>query len=234
MGVNIRGISLNREPRLSIVQNGKNSIKILVHDNAGIYLPGTKLYMGSTGRGGDQQNIQLIESSNGVYTNTGTIAPSEYTGKKYDYGFVIKRSQLTTTYINFFLEAVDGLRTCYITENFRLKNLAKQNTLGEYFLVDRAPRITIGVSDGQLYLNAVDQSGVKDIKLLTVGSNSTPVINFSGKLSSGEYIKSGNTALFGINRLNRTKLSDGKHFIRIVSEDCSGNRSDKTMIINVK
>lgn len=229
-------VSQDLYPRISIVKTNKAKVTILVHDAAGINTSKTKLYIG-TSSSGTEIKKQLIKSSNGVYTNTGAriVDTTGYTGDKYDYGFVVKKAQLTTSYKNFYIETCDYSGKCYMTQDVQLKALSSANSSGEYFASNIAPRVDIRRVGDKLLFDINDSTGIKSVTITTVPTNgtATTILSYSGKTSSG-YKTSMITSLFTLSKLNAAKQSDGVYKFRIVSEDKAGNTAEKVVIIKIK
>ena len=254
-------ISNNREPRVLYKDNDKNYFIIFIHDNAGIKLDKTSVTVN-----GKKYKLELIKTSGksgdkkGVYDKKGKriqdLSNSKsYKGKRYDYGIKIKNSNLSIDYNNeISVVAYDYGGDCYLKEAFRVKRLPKADSKGVYYKVDRAPRATTKIINSMLNINAVDYSGIKNLKIYSDKTNEllysfsaqkdglhTGVDNLfeaskDGKTKNG-YRKKGVLYPFVIEDTfpkEKAKISDKKYKIKVIAEDITGKKSEKNMIFTLK
>lgn len=238
----------NREPRINPLRTDKKYLYITLHDDYGINLDKTTITFD-----GNKIKLELIEVKNGVYTSKGKrirdLEKSEsYSGKKYDYGVKIKRSSLSTDkYKNISVLSYDYLKTCYVKETFKVKNYEKPNHLGFYYNVNRAPRQTFKDVDGKLNVYAIDYSGIKNIKIVSKKSNEVVYTFDASKYKSKGKDEKGITkdGIFYPTKVVEnidTKLlknaqrenKDGTYDFKVITEDISGIKSEKTMSTRVE
>ena len=254
-------ISNNREPRIVYKDNDKNYFIIFIHDDAGIKLDKTSVTVN-----GKKYKLELIETSGnsgdkkGVYNKKGKriryLSNSKsYKGKRYDYGIKIKNSNLSTDFKNeISVVTYDHGGNCYLKETFRVKRLAKVDSNGIYYKIDRAPRATTIISNNMLNISAIDYSGIKSLKVysdktnellysfsaekdgLNTGVNNLLEVPKDGTTKNG-YRKSGIIYPYRIEDRfpkEKAKISSKKYKIKVIAEDLSGIKSEKNMIFKLK
>lgn len=237
-------ISKDREPRVSVRTTNKDFVEIILHDNAGIDKSKTKLTSQQI-KSSKQPELTLIQASNGVYTKNGERIKDleSYSGDKYNYGFKVKKSLLSTENKDFYLETYDYRGNCYLKEKIKIRRYKKPSSSGKYYAVNRAPRMNIKVQGNELVVYAIDYTGIKSINvttlnnesLLKVSGLSTSKNSFNtGTISSKSYYTVGTSKAFDLSKLNDAKYADGKYKVKVVAEDASGVKSTKTMIIKIK
>lgn len=227
----------DREPRVRAVKSIKKNLIITLHDNAGINLNKTSISLD-----GKKLNLVLIEKSNGVYNENGErIESSTATQKRYDYGVIIPKKQLSNENKELKIVAYDYGGNCFLSETCKVKKLKKAKN-GLYYRCNRAPRMTMRVSDNKLKIYAVDYSGIKTVKITNMdgeelfefsGKSSAKNSFETGKVNSKSYYKKAFSKAFIVNKLDKAKIADNRYKLKVYAEDTSGIKSTKTMIVNV-
>ena len=250
----------DREPRIILRKTNKDNYVVLLHDDTGINLSKTTVTFD-----GKKVNLTLIETTNtnsentGVYNKDGKRIKdlpnsNNYNGKRYDYGFKISKSSLSNTYKNISIVAYDYEGKCYLRETLKAKKLDKVNKSGEQFHTDRAPRLTVKNSNGIVQIYAEDNSGIKNLKVLSSktnevlfnwSANSTKIaegvinslanVKQNGTTSNG-YMKNGVLYPYKLSEIisyEKAKIADNKYKIKVIAEDVSGIKSEKTMMFSI-
>ena len=244
-------VTNNREPRVSFKKNDKNYFYIILHDNAGIKT-GQSYFMYN----GKKIQVQLIQNSGGVYTKDGKrikdLGNANYSGKKYDYGIKLANSEMTTSYKDIFVFAYDYGGSCFLKETFKIKKLAKADSNGYYYQTDCAPRVTVHLIDGKPKVDAIDWSGIKSIKIESEATREV-VYSFEAKnmsvnkssSSESKAKKSGYSLKDGVyypikvkeeldmKKMEKAKAGDDRYRIRVIAEDMSGIKNEKTMTTHI-
>ena len=243
----------NREPRIIVDVTNKDYLIIKFHDNEGISTKKTNVNFDKK-----KINLELIESSNGAYTNNGQQIKSinnksksnnkensknKYSGKRYDYGIKIKRSNLTTDYKYVTINAYDYKENCYLKESFKVKTLKKPES-GKWYITDIAPRVTTKMINNNLNIYAKDNCGIKSIKVLSYKSNKEIYSFLAGNANKKDDAKAiiynqkaypiQITEKISMFNLENAKIDDNKYKIKVISEDFCGIKNEKTMIITIK
>ena len=237
----------NREPRITCYKKDKNYLYIYLHDASGIKTSKTVITLG-----GKNCKLQLLEVTDGIYTSDGRRIKDikrnggSYSGKQYDYGVKINKSDLSP--INFreiYIYAFDHGNSCFIKETFSAKKLDKASENGDYFLVDRAPRLSIHAINNRVKVDAIDYSGIKSIKILSKKSNEVIYSFQAGQSNSNSSNQKGVTKdnIFypikvveniDMNLIEKAQKDEpGRYRFRIFVEDISGMKSEKTMTTHV-
>ncbi len=236
----------NREPRIVLNKKDKDYLYITLHDKSGIIKETTVVTFN-----GNNRSLELIERNDGIYADDGRRIKDiirkggSYSGKKYDYGVKIKNSELlTNTFKNIYIFAYDYGHACFIKETFKIKKY--DNAInGEYYNVNRAPRLTVKAINNIVKVDAADYSGIKSIKILSKKSNevvysfeagkSTTTNNSSkGKTKNGYFYPFKVVENIDMNLIEKAqKDTPGRYRFRVFVEDSSGLKSEKTMTTHV-
>ena len=236
-------VSNDREPRIIVDVANKDFLIVKFHDEEGISIKKTSVLFDKK-----KINIELIESSDGAYTNTGKSikdikGKDKYSGKRYDYGIKIKRSNLTTDYKYITINTYDYRENCYLKESFQAKTL-KGSEDGKWYITDIAPRVSTKIINNNLNIYAKDNCGIKSIKVLSNKTNEeiysffasntskksqTKVITSNGKTYPTEIVEE-----ISMLNLEKARTDDNKYKVKVISEDFCGVKNEKTMIITLK
>ena len=215
-------ISINREPRLSFSTKYQNYVYMKVYDNAGIDNSCLKLYVIN-----NNTKKQINYSSRTVSKNL----------KGYNYIFKIPANLMnTSSYTEFFIQARDGGKHCYLKEYFSIKKLAEKSSSGTYFAVNRAPRSTVRKIGNALSLYVLDGTGIKSIKITTIPDSNgkySVLKTFTASDILNDYSTKFTTSIFTKSNLKGKvpKVGTNKYKFRVIAEDESGKKSYKTMVI---
>lgn len=245
-------INNNREPRVSFKKTEKNNLYIILHDDAG--LKTSKSYFNYNGK---KYNLKLIENSNGVYNNEGKRIKDlknskNYSGKKYDYGIILKNSEVSTAFKSIYVHTYDHGNSCYLKETFKIKKTEQKDSQGYYYQTDCAPRVTVHLIDGKPKVDAIDWSGIKSIKIMAEKTNEVVYsyevlkegieelpISGAPKEKSGYALKNGLYYPFKVveeldmNLMEKAKAGEGRYRLRVIAEDKSGIKNEKTMTTHI-
>ena len=235
----------NREPRIVTNKTDKNYLYITLHDNSGIIKETAVVTFD-----GNNCSLELIERNDGIYTNDGRRIKDilrksgTYSGKKYDYGIKIKNSELSSdNYKDIYIFAYDYGHACFIKETFKIKKYDKPVN-GNYYKVNRAPRLTVHSIDNKVKVDAKDYSGIKSLKILSKKSNEV-VYSFEARNSTTNNSSTGKTinGIFypfkvveniDMNLIEKAqKDTAGRYRFRVFVEDSTGIKSEKTMTTHV-
>ena len=237
----------NREPRIVSNKKNKDYLFITLHDSSGIKTSKTTITLG-----GQNCKLELIEVSDGIYASDGRRIKDiqrnggSYSGKKYDYGVKINKSDLSASeFKNIYVYSFDYGNACFIKETFKVKNLEKANSNGEYYSVNRAPRLSVHAINNRVKVDAIDYSGIKSIKILSKKSGET-VYSFEaskaqansnskkGVIKNGYYYPYTVIENIDMNLIEKAQKDEpGRYRFRIFVEDASGMKSEKTMTSHV-
>ena len=237
----------NREPRISFNKKDKNYLYIYLHDVSGIKPSKTVITLG-----GKNCKLQLLEKSDGIYTSDGRRIKDierkggSYSGKKYDYGTKINKTDLSPIiFREIYIYSFDHGNSCFIKETFRAQKLDIANEKGEYFIVDRAPRLSIHAINNRVKVDAIDYSGIKSIKILSKKSNEVIYSFEAGQTNSNSPDQKGlikDNVFYPIkvvenidmNLIEKAQKDEpGRYRFRIFVEDISGMKSEKTMTTHI-
>ena len=237
----------NREPRIVSNKKNKDYLFITLHDSSGIKTSKTTITLG-----GQNCKLELIGVSDGIYASDGRRIKDiqrnggSYSGKKYDYGVKINKSDLSASeFKNIYVYSFDYGNSCFIKETFKVKKLEKANSNGEYYSVNRAPRLSVHAINNRVKVDAIDYSGIKSIKILSKKSGETVYSFLAGKAQANSNSKKGvikngyyypYTVIENIdmNLIEKAQKDEpGRYRFRIFVEDSSGMKSEKTMTSHV-
>lgn len=244
----------NREPRLQFKRTDKNYLYIYLHDDSGIQTD--KSYFMFNNK---KYKVEKLEHINGAYTEGGKryelFKKGQYTGKRFDYGIKIKNSDLTTNYQTIFVFSYDYWGGCFIKETFKIKKYEKISKEGFYYTINNAPRVTLVLKNGKPQIDAIDYSGIKSIKIVAEKTKETvysySVLNNIENIDVSESSSKPNSEKSGyilkdnlyypirviedinMNTFKKSGIGNNRYKIRVIAEDISGIKNEKTMITRI-
>ena len=226
----------DREPRITTIKTNKNYLYVILHDDYGIKTSKTTVLLD-----GKKCNLELFKRSDGSYKKDGTridkdkLKANSYSGTRYDYGVKIKNSELTTKYSNMYIYSFDHQNGCFIKENFKMRRYDKMDSKGEYYNVNRAPRVTVSIINNKPSVDAIDYSGIKSIKVLSKKNDEVVYSYYNSE--TGEEARKNSIRVrepIDMNLIEKAqKDKPGRYRFRICAEDMDGIKSERTMTVYI-
>ena len=228
----------DREPRITTIKTNKDYLYVILHDDAGIKTSKTTVLLD-----GKKCELELFKRSDGSYKKDGTridkdlLRNNSYSGTRYDYGVKIKNSELTTKYSNMYIFSFDHQNGCFIKENFIMRKYDKMDSKGEYYNVNRAPRVTVSIINNKPSVDAIDYSGIKSIKVLSKKNDEVVYSYYNYNSGTDEETRKNSIRVrepIDMNLIEKAqKDKPGRYRFRIFAEDIDGIKSERTMTVYI-